>query len=68
MKAEFIAEIAQIFDKYGIKLGEITTEEGRIVVKEVVEVEDWTKDLLVPKCEFQGYCDEFQSCGRKNKK
>ena len=32
---------------------------------EVVKVEPWLKDYLVPKCEFLGFCDEHKSCGRK---
>ena len=43
--------------------------EIRIMVKamcdEIVAVEPWLKDYLVPKCEFLGFCDEHKSCGRK---
>ena len=43
--------------------------EIRIMVKamcdEIIAVESWLKDYLVPKCEFLGFCDEHKSCGRK---
>lgn len=43
--------------------------EIRIMVKamcdEIIAVEPWLKEYLVPKCEFLGFCDEHKSCGRK---
>ncbi len=42
--------------------------EIRMMVKamcdELVKVEPWLKDYLVPKCARLGYCDEDKSCGR----
>ncbi len=35
-----------------------------LMVKEVLKVEPWLKEHLVPKCERLGYCDEDKSCGR----
>lgn len=32
---------------------------------EIIAVEPWLKEYLVPKCEFLGFCDEHKSCGRK---
>ncbi len=37
----------------------------KAMCEEVVKVEPWLKDYLVPKCEFLGFCDEHKSCGRK---
>lgn len=31
---------------------------------EVVKIEPWLADYLVPKCQKLGYCDEHKSCGR----
>ena len=43
--------------------------EIRIMVKamcdEITKEEPWLKEYLVPKCEFNGFCDEHKSCGRK---
>ena len=43
--------------------------EIRMMVKamcdEIIKVEPWLKEYLVPKCEFFGFCDEHKSCGRK---
>ena len=43
--------------------------EIRMMVKamcdEITAVEPWLKEYLVPKCEFNGFCDEHKSCGRK---
>jgi len=42
--------------------------EIRLMVKamcdEVIKVEPWLSEYLVPKCERLGYCDEDKSCGR----
>ncbi len=44
-------------------------KEIRVLVKkmcdELISVEPWLKDYLVPKCEKLGFCDEDKSCGRK---
>lgn len=37
------------------------------IVKEVLKIEPWLKDYLVPQCERLGYCPEGKSCGRKQK-
>ena len=43
--------------------------EIRLLVKgmcdELIKVEPWLKEYLVPKCERLGFCDEDKSCGRK---
>ena len=43
--------------------------EIRMMVKamcdEITKEEPWLKEYLVPKCEFNGFCDEHKSCGRK---
>ncbi len=43
--------------------------EIRMMVKamcdELIKVEPWLKNYLVPKCEKLGFCDEDKSCGRK---
>ena len=36
----------------------------KAMCEEVVKVEPWLSDYLVPKCERLGYCDEDKSCGR----
>ena len=40
----------------------------KAMCKEVIKVEPWLADYLVPKCERLGYCDEDKSCGRKSTK
>ena len=37
----------------------------KAMVGEVIKVEPWLSEYLVPKCERLGYCDEDKSCGRK---
>ncbi len=36
----------------------------KAMCNEVIKVEPWLIDYLVPKCERLGYCDEDKSCGR----
>ena len=39
----------------------------RIIKAEIVKIEPWLAEYLVPTCETHGFCTEHQCCGRKPK-
>ena len=39
----------------------------RIIKAEIVKMEPWLAEYLVPTCEKQGFCTEHKCCGRKPK-